>query len=283
MLRRPYVLNTLTTDPVSSRDTKLVLLDPTGLVLEEGDWAYLELEEYGKLEIVKAISLADNIVSIVRGQDNTLPQDFAEPSVKYTLTAQEIIDSIPVPTVTLYGAGAVQVEDTQVTVERLLIGYVGVHYSFGIDGKIIIGREENAYGCCGADNGVGGLAHGIFYLTSLPYPIEITEKLSSSYSLLAIGFAGRRFDRLESIDISGGLANIAMKDIIHTTYPIEKLDLTSSIVVEMKDILHESFSLEKLDLTSSVTVEMRPIVVENFPLEKIDLFSAITGILMYDT
>jgi hypothetical protein len=176
MLRRPYTLNTVTVGPVYANDTYILLASSVGLNLAGSDWAYLKIEEYGKVEIVKVILQEGNEIQVIRGIDNTKPEDFVSPKVSYTVTVEEVKDGIyPHSTLILSGEGIALVAQLEVKVEPLVIQYKGVHYSFSKDENLDIGRQENAYGCCPKDNKVGSLGLEIISLRAVvshPYGVE---------------------------------------------------------------------------------------------------------------
>lgn len=281
MLRRPYTIDTSLAQPLSSRAASAYLTSVEGLELEEGDWAYLKLEEYGKVEIVKVIHLVGATAYLVRGVDNTSPQDFANPRVTYVLTAAEIYDVVPSSgELTLYADGAVAVSGTEVDVPRPLIGYIGVHYSFGSDSVIRIGRQENAYGCCGADNDIGSLGFGIFYLTSLPYPVEATESLGIGAVVDQIDVGGQQAHEVNSLNLGFSLS-VLMRVIIHETEPLEALDLTFVPTVFMKVVLRTTASVESIDLGFGLAVTMKRILVTTEPQESVDLTYGLQSVVLY--
>lgn len=281
MLRRPYTVSTTLLEPLLSRHTVAFLADSSGLELSEGDWAYLQLREFGKVEIVKVTQLIGDSIRIIRGVDNTKAQDFVNPEVSYVLTAAEIFDSIPDSgQLALYGEGGASVEGTVVDVPRVLVGYVGVHYSFGSDSVIRIGRQENAYGCCGADNDIGSLGFGIFYLTSLVYPVEAVEGINSLVAVGEIYTNGSRTHSQEAFNL-GFTASVSMRPILQETEQLESLDLTFTPSVIMRVILRTIAPQESLDLGFAASVEMRKIVIATDPIESVDLTYAVQSISLY--
>jgi hypothetical protein len=275
MLFRPYTIDAILGEPLSSRTKALLLSSIPSLSLSDGDWCYLKLEEYGKIEIIK-VEQTQGCFLLTRGVDNTKPTDFAAARITYTLTVSEIHDGIPDSgNLTVYGEGAAEAVGTEVYVARPLVGYIGVHYSFGSDAVVRIGRQENAYGCCGADNEVGGLGFGIFYLTSLIYPLEVLESANSFGALQRLEFSSN----IREASTGPDLLNIAqsmwaqMHDAYHIDNELESLDLTYSVNPVLRRIIIEQPVLEELDLTYSVNPILTRILVETALQENMDITS----------
>lgn len=281
MLRKLYGLDAQLASPISRTSKELTLLPGHGVVLAYDDWAYAILEEGTNTEVVWLYAQDGDSFYILRAQDGTTAVVFSNPTIRYVLTAQEIRETTPVIELFFISSDNLEIFDGTIYVALVTIEYTGVHYSFGSDGTIHIGREEDAYGCCGADNGVGVFEFGIYYLTSTLYPIETSDGIGVSPSISGVSLAGKRIDggTTESMGVSSSIAAIVLRTQ-PTMYPVEAIDLTSSVTVQLKE-QPQLYPTDQMDVQSSADVFMRRVVVSNNALESIDVFSGIQGVSMY--
>lgn len=154
--------------------------------LAQFDWTYLAVTDGRQVEIVKVVWV-DHQIHIERGVDFTQPLDFdTGAEVYYTLTRQEILESYSSPLQLFYG-DAITVQGTVVTYPEITFEIFGAGVLVGEDGKYVIGRKENAYGCCNGNNLPAPIVPPYIYITSRPYPIEDSDAYSATGIQLTYG------------------------------------------------------------------------------------------------
>lgn len=138
---------------------------------------YLRIRGDSGTEIIKVVGIDTRHILIERAKDNTEALQFRSGDlVDYILTAAEISDSYSV-SLTLFNSGAIETVDGVVQYTEPNIAVLGASEVIGENSRIVIGRKEEAYGCCDGNNEPAPVPAVPFYLTSQLYPIEAIEEL----------------------------------------------------------------------------------------------------------
>ena len=144
--------------------------------LVEGDWTYLIIRnDFRENEVVKvAVELGQRV--LLRGQDYSEATAFsAGDIVEYVFTTEHADNVLPEVNITANGAA---------TISNYVVGYklpsfehVGAAEVIASGDDIILGRNSQAYGCCGiGGNAALAIEEMYIYLTSKYYPIAEIEK-----------------------------------------------------------------------------------------------------------
>jgi hypothetical protein len=158
-----------------------------------GSHTYLKLTGEAGVEIVKAYGTSVGAY-VQRGVDNTEALEFnAGDTVEYTLTVAEIEDLVPAIPLTLDVTGGLR---RIVDIEYIPLNWIafGATEFVGEYPDLTIGRDEEAYGCCDGNNEPARVPAEPFYLTSRPYPIEVIEGWTATFSPLRGATRGTNFD-----------------------------------------------------------------------------------------
>lgn len=191
MIKAIYnAIGTLTN--VLSEKDNILTVDSTlhsiiSAALGVGDWAYLAVDDGNNAEIVKIYRSNSVGEYVVRAQDNTLACRFnVGATIRYELTAQEILDSFPISPLLVYPYGAMRVDGSIVGYRMPDIQDVGGTYSLVSGNRVILDKNIALEGCCELDNqGAPPLPSPYIYFTSHVYPLEADEAIGVTASCLA--------------------------------------------------------------------------------------------------
>jgi hypothetical protein len=190
------------------------------------NYTYLKLEGEAGVEIVKAYGVETGVY-LKRAQDSTEALEFnIGDTVGYTLTAAEIADSVPAIPLTLQVTGGLR---RIVDIEYIPLKWTafGATEFVGAYPDLVIGRDEEAYGCCDGNNEPARLPAEPFYLTSRPYPIEVIEGWTASFSPVRGTIRGTNFDLWQSqFSWQSGILRQILK--AYDNYPPENWQATFS-------------------------------------------------------
>lgn len=175
------------TSPLRKAGSVFSVTEPLSTALHGlgNDYTYVRITGKAGVEIVKVRSSDLYGIYIDRGIDYTEPLNFnVGDRVDYTLTAAEILDSIPQVDLDLSIGGALVLNGAKLTYTLPVLSVVGASEIRGDYPNIEIGRTENAYGCCDGTNEPETIPLRPFYLTSQPYPSELIECLTFTGDIL---------------------------------------------------------------------------------------------------
>ena len=144
--------------------------------LLEGDWTYLlERNDFGGSEVIKlAVELGQRVV--YRAQDYTCATAFQQgDTVEYVFTTEHAL--VELPKFQLYVTGAATLEEYTVGYKLPSFEHIGSAEVVASGDDIILGRNSQAYGCCGTGGNAALVIEEMYvYLTSKYYPIAEIEK-----------------------------------------------------------------------------------------------------------
>ena len=198
-----YNIRGILTVPLRKKDTIL----RTDAAVYVG--LYVKLQGKAGVEVVKVLWVDDTGVVVEREQDNTEALEFnVGDTVEYVLTAAEIVAQQP--SVTIAVDGALEYSDGKLSYQTVTWDELGATQYVGSYTNLIIGRDEQAYGCCDGNNSPAPLRPVPFYLTSRPYPVEVIEGWTSTASWVKARDFGVNVDNWssEASWVSGTLRTI---------------------------------------------------------------------------
>lgn len=205
------------TQPLHASAKKIVvnaeLLAYIKATLEYGDWGYLQIQDAEKTEIVRWKNTP--YLGVDRGIDSTIASSFSVgATVSHVPTAQEFLDAIGSTNLTLRVTEGLELHNGSIRYVPISIDELGATQAILSNEKIILGRDEQAYGCCGLDSpGAPPVPNPYIYITSRPYPLEIIENtyngLSFSKSFLLELTVDNTYSQMEiqEVRVYGGAKN----------------------------------------------------------------------------
>ena len=144
--------------------------------LLEGDWTYLLVRnDFGGSEVIKlAVELGQRVV--YRAQDYTCATAFQQgDTVEYVFTTEHAL--VELPKFQLHVTGAATLEEYTVGYKLPSFEHIGSAEVVASGDDIILGRNSQAYGCCGIGGNTALVIEEMYiYLTSKYYPIAEIEK-----------------------------------------------------------------------------------------------------------
>ena len=223
------------TQPLHASAKKIVvnaeLLAYIKATLEYGDWGYLQIQDAEKTEIVRWKNTP--YLGVDRGIDSTIASSFSVgATVSHVPTAQEFLDAIGSTNLTLRVTEGLELHNGSIRYVPISIDELGATQAILSNEKIILGRDEQAYGCCGLDSpGAPPVPNPYIYITSRPYPLEIIENtyngLSFSKSFLLELTVDNTYSQMEiqEVRVYGGAKNYSTLE-----YACAELDSIQAIL-----------------------------------------------------
>ena len=192
--------------------------------LVEGRWTYLLIRnESNEVEVIKlAVELGQRVV--YRGQDYTVPNTFGIGSTVEFVFTSEHANRI-VPNLQVYRSGAIEIQDSTISYTQVDVEDTGAAQTVVSGGRIILGRNTQAYGCCG-EGGDGAIAieEPYIYLTSGFYPWYASDQFySAGQQIHAIHVFFDHFHSVTDKVQSGGI-NISALDMYGGAHAESLLD-----------------------------------------------------------
>lgn len=256
-----------------------------------GNHTYLSLTGGCGVEIVKVWGVDSKGIYITRGLDGTDILEFNEgDKVEYTLTVAEIEDRVPQQTLTLHRAGGIHIVGSEVRYKDITISVLGASEIIGEDWNIIIGRREDAYGCCDGNNDPDPVPVRPFYLTSHPYPHYEQDEITVSISVIAgYYYTGAYYPPPdENVQLSITVDDGTLRQILKTHDQQREEALGLSITVDdgtLRQILktHNQQREEAMELSVEVTAGTLKVILithTQYPEEAFELsIEVISGTL----
>lgn len=224
MIKLLHGANGYLAQPLHSSAKKMVvnaeLLAYIESVVGYGDWGYLQIQDEEKTEIVRWKNSPS--LGIDRGIDSTVASSFAAgASVKHVVTAQEFLDSIGSATLVLRPTDGLELNNGKIRYRSITVDELGATEAILTNEKILLGRDEQAYGCCGLDSpGAPPVPNPYIYITSRPYPLEIIENTYSysgfsKFYLLRLSIDNTYSDmEIQEIRLYGGAKTYSLQEQI---------------------------------------------------------------------